>query len=154
MNNILPSADAQGYLENFMRAGQDAMKQFDDALVSAAGVGTTDSLSSGRLLFPSAVIADLQREYFKQLWQSWNSMILQTFAGGAHSSVALARGDRRFKDDAWQEIPYYDLLKQSYLLGARQLHEFVDRAQVDDKTKLQLRLVIDLRSIDELMQLP
>jgi polyhydroxyalkanoate synthase subunit PhaC len=36
-------------------------------------------------------------------------------------------------------MPYYDLLKQSYLLGSRQLHEFVDRAQVDDKTKLQLR---------------
>ena len=27
----------------------------------------------------------------------------------------------------------------TYLLGSRQLHEFVDRAQVDDKTKLQLR---------------
>jgi len=36
-------------------------------------------------------------------------------------------------------MPYYDLLKQSYLLGSRQLHEFVDQAQVDDKTKLQLR---------------
>ena len=43
------------------------------------------------------------------------------------------------KDEAWQEMPYYDLLKQSYLLGSRQLHEFVDQAQVDDKTKLQLR---------------
>jgi polyhydroxyalkanoate synthase subunit PhaC len=46
-------------------------------------------------------------------------MFLQTFAGGAHSSVALARGDRRFKDDAWQEMPYYDLFKQTYLLGSR-----------------------------------
>ena len=66
-------------------------------------------------------------------------MFLQNFAGGAHSDVALARGDKRFKDEAWQEMPYYDLLKQSYLLGSRQLHEFVDQAQVDDKTKLQLR---------------
>jgi polyhydroxyalkanoate synthase subunit PhaC len=56
-----------------------------------------------------------------------------------HSDVALARGDKRFKDEVWREMPYYDLLKQSYLLGSRQLHEFVDRAQVDDKTKLQLR---------------
>jgi polyhydroxyalkanoate synthase len=57
------------------------------------------------------------------------------FAGGAHSDVAAARGDKRFKDEVWQEMPYYDLLKQSYLLGSRQLHEFVDRAQVDNKTK-------------------
>ena len=54
MTSMPPSADAQGYLENLMRAGQDAMKQFDDALASAAGVGTKDSLSSGRLFFPFA----------------------------------------------------------------------------------------------------
>ena len=35
------STDSQAYLENLMRAGQDAMKQFDDALVSVAGVGGT-----------------------------------------------------------------------------------------------------------------
>jgi polyhydroxyalkanoate synthase len=51
----------------------------------------------------------------------------------------LANSDKRFEDDAWKEQPYYELLKQSYLLGSRQLHEFVDRAQVDDRTKLQLR---------------
>ena len=50
-----------------------------------------------------------------------------------------ARGDKRFKDDAWQETPYYDLLKQSYLLASTQLHELVDHAQVDDRTRLQLR---------------
>jgi polyhydroxyalkanoate synthase len=122
-----------------MHAGQDAMKQFDHALVSAAGVGTKESLSSSGHFFPFALIADLQREYVKQLWRAWNAAFLRNFAGGAHSDVAAARGDKRFKDEVWQEMPYYDLLKQSYLLGSRQLHEFVDRAQVDDKTKLQLR---------------
>jgi poly[(R)-3-hydroxyalkanoate] polymerase subunit PhaC len=139
MTSTSPSADAQGYIENLMRTGQDVMKQFDDALVSVTGVGTKESLSSGRLFSPFTFITDLQREYLKQLWQFWNGAFLQTFAGGVHSDVALARGDKRFKDEVWQEMPYYDLLKQSYLLGSRQLHEFVDSAQVDDKTKLQLR---------------
>jgi Poly-beta-hydroxybutyrate polymerase (PhaC) N-terminus len=129
-----PSAEAQGYLESLMRAGQDAMKQFDHALVSAAGVGTKESLSSSKQFFPFALVADLQREYFKQLWRFWNAAFLQNFAGGAHSDVAAARDDKRFKDEVWPEMPYYDLLKQTYLLGSRQLHEFVDRAQVDDKT--------------------
>ena len=100
MTSTPPRVDAEEYLESLMRAGQDAMKQFDDALVSVAGVGTQDSLPSGRLFFPFALIVDLQREYFKQVWRFWNSMFLQTFAGGAHSSGALNRGDRRFKDDA------------------------------------------------------
>jgi polyhydroxyalkanoate synthase len=139
MASTPPSVDAQGYFENLMRAGQDAMKQFDDALALAAGVGTKDPVSPGRQLFPFAMIADLQRDYFKQLYQFWNSVFLRSFAGGAHSGVALAQGDKRFKDASWREQPYYDLLKQTYLLGSRQLHEFVDKAQVDDKTKLQLR---------------
>ena len=139
MNSIPPSADAQGYLESMMRAGQDAMKQFDDALASATGVRTEESLSSGRPLFPFAFIADLQREYLKQVWRLWNAMFLQTFLGGAHADVALAKGDKRFKDASWREQPYYDLLKQTYLLGSKQLHEFVDKAQVDDRTRLQLR---------------
>ena len=139
MTSPRPSGDAQGYLESLMRAGQDAMKQFDDALVSVAGVGTKDHRTSSGQFFPFTLFVDLQREYFTQLWRFWNSVFLQNFAGGVHSDVALARGDKRFKDEVWREMPYYDLLKQSYLLGSRQLHEFVDRAQVDDKTKLQLR---------------
>ena len=139
MNSIPPFADAQAYLENLMRAGQDAMKQFDDALASATGVQTEEPLSSGRPLFPFALIADLQREYLKQVWRLWNALFLQSFLGGAHADVALAKGDKRFKDASWREQPYYDLLKQTYLLGSKQLHEFVDKAQVDDKTRLQLR---------------
>jgi polyhydroxyalkanoate synthase subunit PhaC len=139
MNDSTSSTDATTYLENLMRAGQDAAKQFDDALALAMGVRGEEQSSSANSLFPFAMIVDLQREYLRQLWQFWNSIFLQSFAGGAHSGVALAQGDKRFKDASWREQPYYDLLKQSYLLGARQLHELVDRAQVDDKTKLQLR---------------
>src|ERR1700738_4303936 len=133
-----PSADAQGYLENLMRAGQDAMKQFDDALASAAGVRSKEANPSGQFFSPFALIADLQREYFRHLWRFWNTTFLQTISGGTYSN-ASAKSDKRFKDDAWNEQPYYELLKQSYLLGSKQLHEFVDRAQVDGRTKLQLR---------------
>ena len=87
MTSTPQPVDSQDYLENLMRAGQDAMKQFDDALVSAAGVGTKDSSASAHLFFPFAQIVDLQREYFKQLWQFWNSMFLQT-AGGAFERCA------------------------------------------------------------------
>ena len=105
MTSSGPSGDAQGYLESLMRAGQEAMKQFDDALVSVAGVGTKDHRTSSGQFFPFTMFADLQREYLTQLWRFWNSMFLQTFAGGAHSDVALARGDKRFKDEVWQECP-------------------------------------------------
>jgi len=139
MTNTPPPADARGYLDSLMRIGQDAMKQFDDALASAAGVSDGEPLSSSHLLFPFALIADMQREYVKQLWRFWNAVFLQTMAVGTPADITAAKGDKRFKDEAWQDQPYYKLLKQTYLLGSRQLHDFVDNAQVDDKTRLQLR---------------
>ena len=139
MTSTPPPADAQGYLDSLMRAGQDAMKHFDDALASAAGVNGKVPPTPEQLLSPITLIADLQREYIKQLWRFWNAVFLRTITGGMHSNAVLAKGDKRFKDDAWHDQPYYELLKQSYLLGSKQLHEFVDRAQVDDRTKLQLR---------------
>ena len=134
-----PSADAQGYLQDLMQAGQHAMKQFDDALAAAAGVDNQAPVSSGRSQFPFSLFLDLQREYFKQVWHLWNATFLQAYSGGARADSTHAKADRRFKDESWREQPYYDLLKQSYLLSSKRLHEFVEMAQVDDKTKLQLR---------------
>ena len=139
MTSTPPPVDAQGYLQSLMRAGQDAMKQFDDVLASAAGVNSNVSPPPGQLFSPLMLIADMQREYLKQLWRFWNSAILQTIGGGAHSHNALGKGDKRFKDNAWHDQPYFELLKQSYLLSSKQLHDFVDNAQVDERTRLQLR---------------
>ena len=115
MNSIPQFADAKGYLENLMRAGQDTVKQFDDALATVAGVQSEESAS----FFPFGWIVDLQRDYLKEVWRLWNAMFLQTYSGGTHSDIALAKGDRRFKDASWREQPYYDLLKQTYLLGSK-----------------------------------
>jgi polyhydroxyalkanoate synthase subunit PhaC len=139
MTSPLPPADTSVFLESLMRAGQDAVKQFDDALASAVGVRGKEPNPPGQSLSPFKLIADVQREYFTQLWRLWNKTFLQAIAGGTQSNAALSKGDKRFKDDSWHDQPYYELLRQSYLLGSKQLHEFVEGAQVDDKTKLQLR---------------
>ncbi len=138
MTSTPPPADAPGYLESLMRAGQDAMKQFDEAIAAAAGVGHRAN-PLAHFFSPFGLVADLQREYLKQLWRLWKATVTQAFSSGAHSNADLAQGDKRFKDDAWRELPHYDLLKQIYLLNSKQLHDFVDSAQVDDRTKLQLR---------------
>ena len=52
MTSTGPSTEAQDYLESLMHAGQDAMMQFDHALVSAAGVGTKESSRQADISFP------------------------------------------------------------------------------------------------------
>lgn len=122
MTSMHPSADVQAYLESLMHLGQDAMKQFEDALAATSGLG--GNASPGEIGGAATFIADLQREYLKHLWHFWKE--------------PSAGSDRRFKDKAWDE-PYYELLRQSYLRSSKQLHDFVDSAPVDDRTKLQLR---------------
>ena len=131
--------DPTQYLEDLMHAGQQSIKQFDDALAVTMGVRGSNATPTGQACSPFAFAMDMQRDYFTLFWRFWNADFIAAISGGKRAAVQPARGDKRFKDDAWQDTPFYDLLKQSYLLASTQLHELVDHAQVDDRTRLQLR---------------
>ena len=130
-------SDPSAYLESLMQAGQEATKQFDDAL--AAAMGVVSKPAKGEEKSPVAVTANLQQLYWSPILDFWRAFLDAKPAANAEPPVRAPRGDRRFKDEAWSQSPYYDLLKQSYLLNSKQLTDFVDQAQVDDRSKLQLR---------------
>ena len=52
MNSIPPFADAQAYLESLMQAGQDAMKQFDDASPRLPGCSLRSRSHRGARFLP------------------------------------------------------------------------------------------------------
>jgi polyhydroxyalkanoate synthase subunit PhaC len=51
--------------------------------------------------------------------------------------IAIARGDRRFSDPAYQENPAYFLLAQEYLLFAQYVAELLDTAGVSGTQKMK-----------------
>src|SRR4051812_45434071 len=61
-----------------------------------------------------------------KLWQDyatlWQSSMMKFLGQDAAPVAEPARGDRRFKDDAWQNNFLYDYIKQSYLIAAKHLH--------------------------------
>jgi len=116
-----------------MRAGQQSMKQFDDALVSAMGV--EGKPPAGGELSPFAFTANLQRQFWSPIVEFWKGTLGNTSVAGSQRSDR----DRRFQDEAWQNSPYYQLIKKSYLMTSKQLAELVDQAEVDENSKLQLR---------------
>src|SRR5437879_10433826 len=122
MNSFTSPGDPSEYFERLMQAGQQSMKQFDEALATTMGVGGKNPAPTGQGFSPFAFALDMQRQYLTQVWRFWNTAAIRTFSLGAKSEIQPVRGDKRFKDAAWQEAPYFDLLKQSYLLAARQLH--------------------------------
>ena len=77
----------------------------------------------------------LQRDYFDKQARLWTAL-----ASGRHETLASPEpGDRRFAAKEWRDNPYYDYLKQSYLLAARYLEELVESAELDPKAKERTR---------------
>ena len=56
--------------------------------------------------------------------------------------VAPESGDKRFRAAEWRENPYYDYLKQSYLLASRYLNELVESVQAEPAAKERLRFAV------------
>ncbi len=54
--------------------------------------------------------------------------------------IAPEPGDKRFANAAWTTNPYFDALKQGYLLATRAMLDSIDRAEgVDDATKRRVK---------------
>jgi len=129
MGSPSSQSGSSAYLESLMRAGQEATKQFDDALTAAMGVETKPGKSGE--MSPLAVTANMQQQYWSPIFDFWRGFFNVKSATNTDSHVQAPRGDRRFKDEVWSQSPYYDLLKQSYLMNSKQLTEFVDEALID-----------------------
>ena len=51
------------------------------------------------------------------------------------------RSDKRFKDPAWQENPFYLYLHQNYLLRSRLLVDLIDVSGLDEATKAKAKMI-------------
>ena len=68
--------------------------------------------------------------------------LISVMAG--QSELAPPKGDKRFADPAWQTIPLYRMVLQSYFAWTNALQGFVDRTTLDDRTKDRARFAISL----------
>lgn len=136
MDNPSVQDSSSAYLESLMRVGEQATKQFDEALAAAMGIESRPEQGGPKWPFS---VAGLQDHYWSPVLEFWRGFFNDKPAAEGNGPARAARGDRRFNDDAWSHSPYYDLLRKYYLSSSRQLSEFVDHAQVDDRSRLQLR---------------
>ena len=105
------------------------------------GMSDPLNVTSAFLDMTSKMMTDPSRMFQAQfgLWQGYLSLWQATTSkmlGGDSAPVAEPKGDRRFKDAAWDENVIFDYIKQSYLLTARWLQQTVQEVDgLDDKTK-------------------
>ncbi|HEV3011226.1 MAG TPA: alpha/beta fold hydrolase, partial [Burkholderiales bacterium] len=115
-----------------------------DALLTAIAQSSNEVTQGWMRVLASAPAAagalpwsnsSLQRSYFEKQARLWAAL-----ASGKRETLAEPEpGDRRFMANEWRDNPYYDYLKQSYLLAARYLEELVDAAALDPQAKARTR---------------
>jgi polyhydroxyalkanoate synthase len=102
-----------------------------------------DPLNVGRafLEMTTRLMSDPQKLFEAQvsLWQDymnlWQTTARRMMGEPAEPVIQPAPGDRRFKDEAWQDNQVFDFIKQSYLLTARWLQSTVKEVNgLDTKT--------------------
>jgi len=133
---------------------QHIMEQFNDSLSKVSSsrpltifdpeiMGNAFSKAYTRL----ATQLEEQPQQFLGLQQSYSSKLKKLFDTthqrlqglAVQAVVTPAAHDKRFQDNAWQEEPFFDFLKQSYLLQAELLQKTVHSLDgLDPKTHRKL----------------
>ena len=80
----------------------------------------------------------LQASYLEKQAKLWSALA----SGKAEVLAAPAPGDRRFAHRGWRDNPYYDYLKQSYLLAAEYLEKLVEHAALDGPARERARFAV------------
>ncbi|TMO59548.1 class I poly(R)-hydroxyalkanoic acid synthase [Pseudoalteromonas aurantia] len=139
--------DLNQTLNAWWQYNQDMYTAFNNSLFKDNPVQKALSEQSNRdfSAWLDAIIKKPETMQKNQLdwWQNQLHIIQQTFAptdlDNTTQAVTEERGDRRFKADEWQENPWFNYIKQSYLLfGQSLLSSIRETPGLDDKLKERL----------------
>jgi len=87
------------------------------------GAAWRDALSH-----PEKVMA-AQARLMSGFAELWSGSAKRMTGETAEPAIAPPPGDKRFRNEAWSENPYFDTIKQAYLLNARFMQDMIDAAE-------------------------
>ncbi|HXZ96974.1 MAG TPA: class I poly(R)-hydroxyalkanoic acid synthase [Burkholderiales bacterium] len=86
-------------------------------------------------------LTEINNRYYERQVDLWLCM-LGGKPGEPSKPVAQPdKNDHRFQSAEWNELPYFDYIKQYYLVTSQWLMELVDSAKLDTQLKKKLRFV-------------
>jgi len=89
----------------------------------------------------AAKLAALQARYLQQHTALWQSTLGREAGREVAPIAPPARGDRRFASGEWQRNPWFDYLRQSYLINSRLLGDWVEAIEAEPRSKERLRFI-------------
>lgn len=90
---------------------------------------------TARMLISPAKLVEAQLDLLRAYAELWHNATARFVGTQIDPLVKPEKGDRRFRDAAWDEIQVFDFIKQSYLLTARWLQKTVQSVEgLDEAT--------------------
>ena len=101
-----------------------------------------------RMMSDPARLAESQLRLWQEYGKLWQASLARMMGEESEPVIAPSPGDRRFKDDQWEENPVFDYIKQSYLLASRYLQSCVRETEgldphTGDKVDFYTRQFVD-----------
>lgn len=85
------------------------------------------------------VLLEQQMNLWQQQFQLSQNTLMNALGNQTEPLVTPEKGDRRFTDEDWSNNPYFDFIKQSYLLTVNNMMETIDNTEgIDEKTRQRL----------------
>ncbi len=86
---------------------------------------------------------EAQTRLFSGYMNIWSNSIRQATGEPTEKAVEPDERDRRFKDTEWSDNPFFDFLKQAYLITARWAGDLVEHADgLDEATRIKARFYV------------
>ena len=90
---------------------------------------------TARMMANPAQLVQAQIGFWQDYLTLWSNTARRMMGVETPAVIEEARGDRRFKDDAWRENEVFDFIRQSYLLSSRYFTSVVQGTEgLDAKT--------------------
>lgn len=91
-----------------------------------------------------AKVSETQNQLMQNYADLWSRSIQQMMGQDVDPVVEAQPGDSRFKDPDWDQIPYFNFLKQAYLLTAHWAEKIVqDSEGVDEATRQKAEFYLE-----------
>jgi polyhydroxyalkanoate synthase len=115
---------------------RQAKDGFHHGMADPLSIGNAFMEMTARMMTNPAKMVEAQMSLWQDYMNLWQATTAR-FLGHETAPVATpSHDDRRFKDEAWDELHLFDFIKQSYLLTARWMQSTVaDVDGLDDQTR-------------------